>query len=67
MEKTTIKIEGMSCGHCVKTVKNVLGRVEGLEVNDVQIGEASLSHEPNNLQLDTIREALDDAGFELAQ
>ena len=30
----------MNCGHCVMHVKQALNEVEGLEVEDVQIGKA---------------------------
>jgi copper chaperone len=31
MATTTLKIKGMSCGHCVHTVKSALEAVDGVE------------------------------------
>lgn len=35
-----LRIEGMSCGHCVKTVDQALRGVPGVTKVDVQIGKA---------------------------
>jgi copper chaperone len=37
---TSIRIRGMSCGHCVKAVAAALADVEGLRVQSVDIGHA---------------------------
>ncbi|MFZ5825558.1 MAG: heavy-metal-associated domain-containing protein, partial [Bacillota bacterium] len=33
---TTLKISGMSCGHCVMGVKKALAAIPGIQVIDVQ-------------------------------
>lgn len=35
-----LQIQGMSCGHCVKTVETALRGVRGVTRADVQIGKA---------------------------
>ena len=43
-ETTTIKIDGMSCGHCVQSVRKALEGVEGVTVNAADVaGEHGLS------------------------
>ncbi len=37
-----LKIDGMTCGHCVAAVKRALESVEGVTVSAVAIGSASL-------------------------
>ncbi|MDQ1278289.1 MAG: copper chaperone [Thermodesulfobacteriota bacterium] len=63
----TIKIKGMTCGHCVMAVKKALMNVEGL--TDVQVnlekGEASFEEE-RLVAADLIREAVAKAGYEVA-
>ncbi|MFA5182425.1 MAG: cation transporter [Syntrophales bacterium] len=63
---TTIKIRGMSCGHCVMAVKKALMRVEGLK--DVQVslekGEATFEEE-KPVAADVIREAVEKAGYDV--
>jgi copper chaperone CopZ len=43
---TTLKIEGMSCGHCVRSVRNALTAVAGVEAADVVLepGSAIVTH-----------------------
>ncbi|MFN0104509.1 MAG: heavy-metal-associated domain-containing protein [Bryobacteraceae bacterium] len=42
MATISLKIEGMHCQACVARVKRALENVEGLQVNDVQVGSASV-------------------------
>ena len=46
MEQTTIAIQGMSCGHCVASVKGALGRLDGVEVQEVKVGSATVAYDP---------------------
>jgi copper chaperone CopZ len=41
-EVTEIKIEGMSCDGCSRSVRKALEKVQGLFVDDVRIGSATL-------------------------
>ena len=59
----TIRIAGMSCGHCVSAVRRALGDVEGLEVHDVSIGEACVVYDAGSLERVRIDAAIEDAGF----
>ena len=40
METDRIKVEGMSCEHCVARVKDALIGLEGVQVESVQIGRS---------------------------
>ena len=42
-----IRIEGMSCGHCVKTVDRALRATPGVLKVDVEIGRARVETEPS--------------------
>ena len=39
MEKTIIKVEGMSCEHCVKAVTNAVNSVTGIGSVSVDLAE----------------------------
>ena len=58
-----IQIEGMSCAHCVMTVRNALASVRGLEVHDVQVGHAEVSFGGGSGHREEALRALDHAGF----
>ena len=49
MKSHDITIQGMSCGHCVMHVKQALDGVDGLEVEDVQIGKAKVWYDDETI------------------
>lgn len=62
--KKVLKIDGMGCEHCVKSVKEAFHLLEGIEVLEVKIGEATLEI-PEGYDLQKIIEVLDDAGYDV--
>ena len=62
--KKVIKIVGMGCQKCVAHVKEALEGLDGVELLDVKIGEASVDI-PEGYDFKKIVEALDDAGYEV--
>ena len=65
MNDVILKIEGMSCGHCVGQVRNALARLDGVLVRQVTVGEAGLSYDPEAVMLTDIIEAVKQAGYEV--
>ena len=64
MQTLNLTITGMSCGHCVARVTKTLSAVDGLEVDAVRIGGATLRYDPARRSVDDILEAVRDAGYE---
>ena len=62
--KLNLKIDGMGCEHCIKSIRRALEGVNGVKVLDVKIGSAEIEAE-NDSVLNEIREKLDDAGYDL--
>ena len=62
--KLNLKIDGMGCEHCIKSVREALEGVNGVKVLDVKIGSAEIEAESDSV-LNEIREKLDDAGYDL--
>ena len=62
--KLNLKIDGMGCEHCIKSVREALEGINGVKVLDVKIGSAEVEVE-NDSALNEIREKLDDAGYDL--
>lgn len=67
MVTTTYLIKGMTCGHCVNAVSGELGRVPGVrEVQvDLAAGSATVTSD-GPLDPSVVREAVDEAGYEVA-
>lgn len=62
--KKVIKIEGMGCNHCIVSVKEALGKIEGLEIIEVKLGEATVEIKEEKI-MNEVKENLEDAGYEV--
>ena len=65
MENKTIKVEGMSCEHCVKAVTEAISGLAGVENVNVELkaGTASFSFDASKCSLTQIEAAVEEAGF----
>jgi copper chaperone CopZ len=63
MNRTTLKIDGMTCGHCVAWVKKALTGLEGVTVENVAVGSATVTHDPAATSAEQIARAVSDAGY----
>jgi copper chaperone len=66
METAVLKVSGMTCGGCVKSVANVLRSVAGVVTAEVSLerGEARVSFDPAKASLSQLKEAIEDAGYQ---
>ncbi|MBX3649110.1 MAG: heavy-metal-associated domain-containing protein [Rhodocyclaceae bacterium] len=66
METTTLKVEGMSCGGCVKSVTNVLTALPGVAKAEVSLEDkqARVEYEAGRVSIDDMKRVIVDAGFE---
>ncbi|MCE8426085.1 MAG: heavy metal translocating P-type ATPase [Candidatus Methanoperedens sp.] len=69
MDDVTIKINGMMCGHCEKTVNEAAKSVKGVTKasSDFKKGEAIVSFDSSVTSLETIKKAIIDAGYEVIE
>lgn len=63
MNRMTLKIDGMSCGHCVAAVDRALKSLQGVEVEQVSIGSASVRFDPDTTSQSVITDAIQDEGY----
>jgi len=63
MRTLRVDIEGMSCGHCVKTVREALESLPGVEIREVVIGQAVVDVDESKTRRDDLVAAIDDTGF----
>jgi len=67
MAETAVKIEGMSCQHCVMAVKKALGGVPGVIQSDVQVGSAVVSYDESKAKEADIQTAIEKAGYKVVK
>ncbi len=65
MKTADLKIEGMSCNHCVMAVKKELSKLDNVKVEDVQIGSAKLEYDENKVDTKAFADAIEEAGYKL--
>ena len=63
MERKTIEIGGMSCGHCVARVTKALEDVNGVDVEQVKVGAATVLFDPGTISEATIARAIEEQGY----
>jgi copper ion binding protein len=66
MTTVTYQVSGMTCGHCVQAVSREVGALPGVEAVDVDLATGAVqvtSRQP--LATEAVRDAVDEAGYEL--
>jgi Cu+-exporting ATPase len=64
--KATLKIGGMTCAMCVKTIENVLGSLDGIVSVTVNLGaeKAYVTYNPWIVTIAGMKKAVEDAGYQ---
>lgn len=65
--KKVLLVDGMSCGHCEKSVKNALGELEGVSKVEVNLKTKKVEVEGENLVDTVLKETIEDAGYEVLE
>lgn len=67
MEKITLNVQGMSCGHCVKAVEGSVSALKGISSVKVDLKGAKVDVEFNiqEVSLDQIKETIEDQGYDV--
>ncbi len=66
MTTTTYQVTGMTCDHCVRAVTTELIMLPGVRSVDVDLGEGAVTVTSDDpLDLEEVREAIDEAGYAL--
>ena len=67
MKSHDLYIEGMRCAHCVMSVRKELSKINGLTVQDVQIGTARVQYDETLVKKRDLAKAVDEAGYKLTE
>ena len=67
MRQETIKVEGMTCQHCVEIITDALNNINGLNVVNVDLvkKEVSVKFNEYETKLQKISDKIIELGFEL--
>lgn len=65
--KETLKVEGMSCNHCVNSIETTVGEITGVSMVKVDLGNNEVSVEFDTANtFSQIKEAIEEQGFDIA-
>jgi copper chaperone len=69
MEKITLTVKGMSCGHCVNAVETNVGQLPGVSNVKVYLndGKVEVEYNPSEVTLEKIVETIDEQGYEVKE
>lgn len=65
MQHITLKVEGMSCGHCVSAVEGTLKELGASGQVDLAAKTVTVQYDESKLQLDAIKAAIEDQGYDV--
>jgi len=63
VRQATLRIEGMSCGHCLNAVHRALSSVPGLRIDAVRLGGADVSYDETTTTASDLENAVVEAGY----
>ncbi|MEO6445323.1 MAG: cation transporter [Gemmatimonadaceae bacterium] len=63
MQRLTLNIDGMTCGHCVSMVMKALKAQDGVVIEQVKIGQATVTFDPARANAQAIVDAIADEGY----
>lgn len=67
MEKTILKVDGMSCEHCVKAITKAVSALPGIgHVNvDLKAGTVAVEYDAAQSSLESIKYEIEDQGYDI--
>lgn len=69
VDRVTLKVEGMSCGHCVKSIENSVSAISGVDKVDVQLDSGTVNVEFNKdvVVMEQITSTIEDQGYTIGK
>ncbi len=66
-QKIELKVEGISCSHCVMSIENAVGALKGVSSVKVDLKnkKTKLEFDPEQISLEEIKEVIEDQGYEV--
>lgn len=65
MNKINLKVDGMSCGHCVASVEGALNKLGAVAKVDLTTKQVDIAYDSNKLTIEQMMIAIEDLGFDI--
>jgi copper chaperone len=69
MESSRIRVDGMTCGGCVASVRRAVTALGGVSRVDASVADAvvTVDFDPRQTTLDAVKRAIEEAGFDVVK
>ncbi|MFA4869959.1 MAG: heavy metal-associated domain-containing protein [Pedobacter sp.] len=67
METLNLKISGMGSSHCVGIVKNIIVKQDGVAIENIEFGQATVKYNPEIIKPETIIQEIEKMGYKVDQ
>ncbi|MGE5557670.1 MAG: copper ion binding protein [Bacillota bacterium] len=63
----SLQVEGITCHHCVSSIKKSVGSLEGVSNVgvDIKTKTVNVSYDPSKINVDTIKDAIEEYGYDV--
>lgn len=63
----TLKVQGMSCNHCVNSIEGSVGNLKGVSSVKVELksGDVTVEFDNEAITLDQIKETIEEQGYDI--
>ena len=63
----TLKVQGMTSGHCKMSVENALNNLEGVQTAEVNLdaGNVAVTYDEAKVNQEAMKEAIEDQGYDV--
>lgn len=65
MQNQTLKVEGMSCNHCVNSIEGALRNIGVTGKVDLKSGTVQVQYDENNVNLEKIKQEIEEQGYDV--
>jgi len=65
MQNLTLKVQGMSCGHCVNSVEGAVKKLGATGKVDLTAGSVTVEYDESRVSLDAVKEAIEEQGYDV--
>ncbi|GAE90062.1 copper chaperone CopZ [Acetivibrio straminisolvens] len=62
-----LTVEGMSCNHCVNSIKKAVGSLQGVDNVDVDLEakKVTVEYDSSKLNVETIKNTIEEQGYDV--
>ncbi|NIK79602.1 copper chaperone [Paenibacillus castaneae] len=65
MANAVLKVEGMTCGHCVSAVEKAVGNAGASGKVDLANKKVSVEYDEKKVTIDAVKAAIEDQGYDV--